>query len=385
MLAEILTQARRILVVRLDNIGDVVMTGPALRALNENLPQAQITLLASPAGSKAAPLLPWVDDVITWSAMWQDISPDGSTDVQREAELVDRLRAGHYDAALIFTSFSQSPHPPGYVCYLAGIPVRVGQSKEFGGAALSHWFRPPADEGHQVDRNLALLESAGFRVGDQSLELHIPTSARENAMDLLEEAGIERGEPYIVLAPGASASARRYPPERYAEVALGLQEATGLRTVLAGSEREMETLTPALETAGRNGVVSLVGRTELAEFAALVEGAKLALGNNSAVLHFADAFHTPMVILYSGTDCESQWAPRKAPFRLLRRSTSCSPCYLFTCPYSKECLDFHPGAVLDAVSDLWDEVGAQENIDDLRAMAPTTSRFERGVHDGVHP
>src|SRR5215218_5186399 len=88
----IMGEARRLLVVRLDNIGDVVMTGPVLRALKENLPGSHITLLASPGGSKAAPLLPWVDEVLAWRVLWQDLG-HLSFDPARELELVETLRS----------------------------------------------------------------------------------------------------------------------------------------------------------------------------------------------------------------------------------------------------------------------------------------------------
>jgi hypothetical protein len=113
--------ARNLLVVRMDNAGDVVMLGPAVRAIKATSPQARITLLASPAGSKAAVLLPWVDEVITWRAVWQDLG-HLPFDPPRERELIDLLAERAFDAAVIFTSFSQAPHVPGYVCYLAGIP-----------------------------------------------------------------------------------------------------------------------------------------------------------------------------------------------------------------------------------------------------------------------
>src|SRR5581483_3379740 len=112
--------ARHILAVRMDNIGDVVMLGPALRAVKESLPEARITLLASPAGSTAAPLLPWVDDVITWRAVWQDLG-HLDFDPTRERQLIDLLAQRRFDAALLFTSFSQTPHALGYACYLAEI------------------------------------------------------------------------------------------------------------------------------------------------------------------------------------------------------------------------------------------------------------------------
>src|SRR5437660_5258351 len=140
--------AKNILAVRLDNIGDVIMLGPALRAVKETSPQAQLTLLASPAGSNAVPLLPWIDDVITWRPVWQDVGTLSGGQVrrmpfdpERERELISMLAERKFDAALIFTSFSQTPHVPGYVCYLAGIPLRAGESKEFGGSTLTTELR----------------------------------------------------------------------------------------------------------------------------------------------------------------------------------------------------------------------------------------------------
>src|SRR5215469_6956092 len=129
--------ARNMLAIRLDNIGDVIMLGPALRAVKETSPQMRLTLLASPGGATATSLLPWVDDVIAWRATWQDISGHTSFDSVRERKLISLLSERGFDGALIFTSFSQTPHVPAYICYLAGIPLRAGESREFGGGTLT--------------------------------------------------------------------------------------------------------------------------------------------------------------------------------------------------------------------------------------------------------
>jgi ADP-heptose:LPS heptosyltransferase len=105
---------RNLLVMRLDNIGDVIMTSPALRALRENLPDAKITLMASPSGSSAASLLPWIDQILPWRALWQDLGKL-AFDPTREWKLIELLQARQFDAAIIFTSFSQSPYPAGFI------------------------------------------------------------------------------------------------------------------------------------------------------------------------------------------------------------------------------------------------------------------------------
>ena len=350
-------EVRRLLVMRLDNIGDVVMTGPVLRALKENLPRASITLMASPGGKEAASLLPWVDEVFAWRVLWQDLGRL-SFDPAREWELIGALRRGSYDAAIILTSFKQTPHPAGYACYLAGIPLRIGESKEWGGGVLTDEAPSAPDEVHQVERNLHLIEHAGFGVEVRSLSLHVPEEARGTVAQLLQARGVAPDAPYVLLNPWASAQARTYPTHRFAFAARLLSEETGWPVVVSGTEADRSRSGELLDALGDRGV-DLVGATVLSELAALVEGARLVLTNNTSTMHLLDALRTPGVVLFSGTELEEQWRPRDAPHRLLRRETWCSPCYAFACPYNLECLDIQPEDVAEAGLSLLAEVGGR--------------------------
>ncbi|MEN6496240.1 MAG: glycosyltransferase family 9 protein [Thermoguttaceae bacterium] len=350
---------QRLLAIRLDNIGDIIMLSPALQTLGQALPKAELHLMASPTGSQAAPLLPWVDRAFVHRAIWQDISGSRTLNLAGQQELVETLRQEQFDAAIIFTSFSQSPYPPAYACYLAGIPVRIGQSREFGGEVLSHWIKPLADETHQVDRNLHLLEAVGIKPLGRQLELQVPEADRQAVDRLFREIGLADDEPFVALVPGASCASRRYAPARFAEVARRLPAEAGLRCVVLGSEKEAALVRPILET-GHSAVLSLLGRTTVPMLADVVRRARLVVANNSAALHVADAFGRPSVILYSGTDLESHWRPRCAPSRLLRQPTACSPCHSFACPYHMECLDISPTVVVDAALALLAQTG--ENV-----------------------
>ncbi|MGE5222662.1 MAG: glycosyltransferase family 9 protein [Omnitrophica WOR_2 bacterium] len=344
---------RRILAVRLDNIGDVVMLSPALRAIKQAMPEAHITLLASPGGSLVAPLIPWIEDVITWRALWQDISGAIQMNPEREQELVSLLHSYQFDAAVIFTSFSQSPYPPAYACYLAGIPLRLGHSNEFGGGVLSHWAKPPDESGHQVDRNLSLLAHIGIENTNRHMELMIPDEAQHSLDQKMLLLGLDPQEPFIALAPGASAAARRYDVKRFAMVVQEISAITGLPQVILGSAGEADKISPVTNLATPDGpVFSLVGQTSVPELAALIQRASLLVANNSASLHIADAYEKPVVILYSGTEYITQWEPRFSQARILRRETFCSPCYKFQCPYQMECLDIPSEEVSQAVLDL---------------------------------
>lgn len=334
------------LAVRLDNVGDVVMTGPALRALKRSLPDVHLTMWASPAGTRAARLLPWVDDVLEARALWQDLG-GLSFDPRREQGLVEQLAHGRFDAALIFTSFSQSPHPAAYACYLAGIGVRVGASKEFAGGVLSHAVDAGPDERHQVDRNADLLEAIGIPVPDRRLEVRRVAAAEAHLQRALQARGHQLDERWLVLGPWASCPARTYPPSRAAEAAARLARTAGLRVAVTGVERDRHRAREVVEGLGQEAV-DLVGALDLAAFAALVAHARLVLCPNTGTMHLADAFAVPVVVPFSGTDLESQWAPRRAPARLLRQPTPCRPCYAFTCPIGLPCLDLEPDALVAA-------------------------------------
>jgi ADP-heptose:LPS heptosyltransferase len=336
----------------LDNAGDVVMVGPALRALKAAWPAARLTLLASPAGGSAARLLPWVDDVMTWRASWQDASSALPLDPEREQALMCALRERAFDAAFIFTSFSQSVWPPAYACYIAGIPERVGQARDFGGSLLTHRVAPLPDCVHQVERNLHLVEAVGVPVARRELEIRIGEAEQEAAGGLLRQVGISPADPFVLVAPGASCAARRYEPDRYGAVLARLARRTDLPLVLVGHPREAAAIERIKAVSRTRRAVTLARDTSFAELAALVGRARLLVANNSGPMHIADALRCPMVILYSGSELEEQWQPRNAPARLLRRPTPCEPCYRFECPYQMQCLDIPPAEVVEACEEM---------------------------------
>ncbi|HIK15040.1 MAG TPA: glycosyltransferase family 9 protein [Leptolyngbyaceae cyanobacterium M33_DOE_097] len=344
---------RNLLVMRLDNIGDVIMTSPALKALQANLPGAKITLLASPAGALTAPLLPGIDQALPWRVLWQDL---GKLDFNphREWELVELLKKHEFDAAIIFTSFTQSPHPAALFCSLAGIPLRLGESTECDRGTLTHYAPQTPFEIHQVERNLHLIESVGFQVSDRRLSLQIPNSKTSPQSENFHPNQAELPylhQPYILLNPWTSCQSRNYAPDRFAIAALHLSKITDWLILITGVEKDRDRAQPLLDVLG-DRAIDLIGKTTLTELALYIANAQLVLTNNTSTMHIADAVSTPMLVLFAGTELECQWQPRHTSFRLLRRSTTCSPCYAFTCPYSLQCLDISPETVVSNALDL---------------------------------
>ena len=346
---------QHVLVMQPNEISDIILLSPALRALREALPEAQITLLASATGIQAAPLLPWIDDVMVDRTL-NEKSQGGISFNPREAVVfIEQLRRQRLSMAVIFTSVSQSPLAAAYACYLAGIPYRVGYAREPNHSALSHFLSPPADETHQVDRNLNLLEAIGISGASNRMELNITEAVESRTGRLLSESGVKEGNPYMVLAPGGRGVAGQYAPNHFASVAHILAAQTELQLVILGSSEETKSTHPILRVADENlygNVHSLVGKTTVPEAAAIVRRASLVVTNNSAVMHFADVFGCPMVVLYSGTDFVSQWRPRNSPVRLLRRPAFCSSCYKTDCMNGINCLEVRPEEVAIAALEL---------------------------------
>lgn len=333
----------RVLVVRPDNLGDVVLIGPAIRGLRTAVPSACVDLLASPAGARVAPLLPGLDEVIEARVSWQRIDPrEAGTD---DDDLIERLSGRGYDVAIMLTSFSQAPWVPAYLCQRAGIPVRVGTSKEFGGPALTHWVPAPPDDMHQADRALYVLGRVGIPPAGGHLELRVPAAARRAAAGIRHAAGMPDRSRYAVVLPGASCAARRYPARRFSEVTRLLARSGRVVLVVGtGNERTL-VREVAAEIAG---AMPVAGATGVPELAALIADADVVVCNNSGAAHLADALGVPVVVLFAGTERVEQYRPRTAPAEVLSVATWCTPCRQFTCPYTMACLDLDPVAVAHA-------------------------------------
>src|SRR5919206_4561479 len=159
-----------VLAVRLDNDGDVLLAGPALRALAAG--SARLTLLCGPRGRQAAELLPGVDELLVWRAPWIDPEPDpvDRTDVDA---LIARVAALRVDRAVIFGSFHQSPLPTALVLRMAGVPWIGATSVDYPGSLLDLRHRI-SDDVHEVERSLDLVRTAGFEVADDRLEVVRP-------------------------------------------------------------------------------------------------------------------------------------------------------------------------------------------------------------------
>lgn len=325
--------ARSILAVRLDGIGDLLMTTPALRALKEARAARALTLLTSPAAAEAARELPFVDDVIAFVAPWMKSAETAPVAPAATLALVDRLRERAFDAGVVFTVFTQSALPVATLLHLAGIPRRAAYSRENPYALLTDWRTDPDRDArtgvrHEVQRQIDLVESLGARVRDPRLQFPVREDARCNMLEKVVVAGMDPKRPWLVVHPGATAPSRRYPGERLAEAVAGLQASGRWQIAVAGAPEDREC---AQAIAARvAGVVVLAGLLDLRELAALLEAARVVVCNNSAPAHIAAAVGTPVVDLYALTN--PQHTPWGVANRVLSHDVECRHCLKSVCP-----------------------------------------------------
>jgi ADP-heptose:LPS heptosyltransferase len=302
-----------VLVARLDNEGDVLLAGPALRAVAAGADR--VTLLCGPRGRQAAALLPGVDDVIVRSAEWIDPHPEP---VQRASidAFVDELAARRFDEAIVLSSFHQSPLPLALLLRMAGVPRIAATSVDYPGSLLDVRHRID-DDVHEVERSLALVASLGYR---------LPT-ADDGALRVRRSGAAPLGTGYVVVHPGASVPARAWAPGRNAALVRALA-AEGRRVVVTGAPAE-RALTALV--AGEDGE-DLGGATDFAGLADVLAGAACVVVGNTGPAHLAAAVGTPVVSLYAPTVPAVRWRPWRVPHELLFVDVPCAGCRARECP-----------------------------------------------------
>jgi ADP-heptose:LPS heptosyltransferase len=327
-----------VLVVRLDSLGDLLICGPAIRAVAAEADR--VTVLAGPAGAAAARLLPGVDDVLVWISPWIVADPPAvqPADV---ADLVARLAAAAIDEALILTSFHQSALPTALLLRLAGVGRITAISDDYPGSLLDVRVPSPPDA-PEPERMLAVAQAAGYRLpaGD-----HGGLAVREGPTDV-----VVPGQPYVVVHPGVTAPARAYPPAAWAEVVQRLA-ADGWPVLVTGAADEQ-----AL-TASVAGAVAIDrgGACTLPELAATLRRAVVVVAANTGPAHLAAAVGTPVVSLFAPVVPAVRWAPYTPDRRVLGdQAAACRDSRAKICPIEGHpCLtSVTPAEVVQAVREL---------------------------------
>jgi heptosyltransferase-2 len=345
-----LTREYRKIVVRATNwVGDAVMSLPALRALRDRFPHAEIAILARPWVADLYGREPFCDRLIPYTA------EKGARDLAGKWRAAQALRREQFDCAILL----QNAFEAALVAWLAGIPERIGYDRDGRGRLLTQAVAvPPKSDVPRHERfyYLELLKRAGLLAdlpASDEIRLDGAAQAAEQGRRVLFETGL--GANVIGVSPGAAyGTAKRWLPERFAEAAAMVAGRIRGAVALFGSPDE-RALCEGIAADLKNREVkahNFAGQTSLGQFIDLAAACRVVLTNDSGAMHIASALGVPTVAVFGATDHVGT-GPTGAHSRIVREPVECSPCLLRECPIDHRCMTRVPaGRVADTAFEL---------------------------------
>lgn len=342
-------QLHKVLVRAVNWIGDAVMSTPALAAVRESFPHAEITLLANPLVGQLLEEHPAVDRVLVFDRKGSHRGLPGRLRLARQ------LKREQFELAVILpNSFDAA-----LVTWLARIPLRLGKASDGRSLLLTGRFQdqPRREDEHEVAYTLRML--AAFGIHGSVTKPFLTTSAAEDlaAEQLLAGHGISSSHLLLGINAGASfGSAKRWYPERFAGVAARLADSRAAKIVLFGGPDERE-LVEVIESELGGRCLNLAGKTTVRQLMALIKRCNFFVTNDSGPMHIAAAFGVPLVAIFGPTD-HGGTAPCSDEAVIVRQPVDCAPCKLRVCPTDHRCMTaVSVDDVVQAADQLWNRKG----------------------------
>jgi heptosyltransferase-2 len=319
-------------VVRIPNwVGDAVMAVPALRELRGVLPHAHITVVSRPGAADIFIDADFVNEVLIYDRT-------GLASIWRQ---VRAWRQRNFDLALLF----QNAFEAAAIAFLARVPARVGYDTERRGLLLTHSLPLPSwkNDKHEsfyylkiVGELERLLTGQSRETTEPRFDLSVSADRRQKALRFLREHGANSSAPLTILCPGSiNSRAKRWPAERYAELADRLAE-SGSTVALIGSPAELDVAKEVGKHA-RSQPIVLTGKTTVAEATAIISIADVLITNDTGPAHIGAALDTPTLVIFGPTNPLTTY-PMSANGEIIRRAPDCAPCMLRDCPIDHRCM-----------------------------------------------
>jgi len=286
---------KKILILRMDGLGDLVISTAALREIRKGFPEAEITLAIGPWSQGIAPCISFHDHLIVHDSFAFGIfRGERRINLGQEWAFIRRLRKGRFDLGIDLRGDILSIIP----LFLSGIRFRFGRDRWGGGFLLTHPVSTDRSKDvHEKDKTLALLDALEIPIADRELELRVPEEDVAFGERFLRERQVSPEERIVTVAPGALYPLRAWPPEKYAELTMRLTAEHPCRIILIGGPEDKEALEDIrIRTDGR--AVNGAGFLNLCQTTALLRRSALFIGNDSGLSHIAAAVKTPLIQLF---------------------------------------------------------------------------------------
>ncbi len=326
---------RRILVIKLSSLGDIVHTLPAVAALRNRFPSAKVSWLVKYQWASILEGNPDVDEV--WSV---DVS------YPNWPRLIRDLRQRQYDLVVDFQGLFRT----GILGVLSGAKKRVGFSRAREGARWMYTDRvslPGEDESswrllpmHAVDRNLAIAKFLGADVSCSMFHLPELDDDKKIIGDLLQQSGVEGHTQLIGLAPWSRSALKSWPLSSFVELAEEIMRSSKDRVVLIGGPSDV-IFAKEFGKLEALGLINTVGKFSLRQLPPLLRRMNAVIGNDSSLIHLAVGVDTPVLAIFGPTEPKATGPYPLARHTVQRTELPCSPCGQRTCRNTNylECLD----------------------------------------------
>ena len=325
------TIPKRILVTRTDRLGDVVLSTPVIRVLRKLYPGSYIAMMVRPQNKGVVANNPHLDEVIVYDKYGFNRS------LLSTVKFALDLKAKKFDTAIALHPTNRTH----LMLFIAGIPVRIGYDRKMG-YLLTKRIRHEKQKGekHEADLNLELLEKAGFSVEDADNRPYIITSGNDKRMIDSVWKDRQLGDNVIALHVGASCPSKRWPAERFAELADRLADKHRMDIVLVGGD-ETEQFSREVTRNAKNKVTDITGTLIVSELAEMLSRCKLFISNDSGPVHVAVAVGTPVVSIFGRKSpglSPRRWGPLGDRDVVLHKDVGCDICLAHNCNKDFACL-----------------------------------------------
>lgn len=337
---------KKILIVRLDRIGDVVLSTPVIKAVRDAYPEGYIAMMVRPYAREIVEGNPYLDEVILYD---KDGAHKG---LAGNIKFIQELRDKKFDTAIVLHPTSRTH----IALALSGIPERIGYDRKTG-FLLTKKIPHTKQFGmkHEIDYTLDILKYAGIDPKDRSLYMPVNSASECKVAEILAQNGVKEGDILVAINPGASCASKRWGVEKFAEVANGLVDKHNARVaVISGNvDKAFGDKLSALIT---RGAINLSGKTSIGDVASLLRRCRLFISNDSGPVHISCAVGTPVIAIFGRSDrglSPRRWGPSGKNDVVLHKGVGCEICYAHNCRAGFKCLDsITPSEVLKAADEI---------------------------------
>jgi lipopolysaccharide heptosyltransferase II len=314
-------KVNKILIVKFDHAGDVLLSTPVIKSIRKTYPHAYITLVVGPWSLGIVKENQDVNEVITYKAYWHDRSPEKRMNLRETYSLITSLRKKKYDLFFDLRGDLFSI----IISFLAGIPRRIGYVWEGGGFLLTDEVKTSLDK-HQVQILMDALRAIGKEPSEEfSTEMKISEKDKITANKILYAGGWNHETHIVGFHIGAGYPSKLWEPSRYAKLMNILAEKYNTQVLILGGHNDVYIYKSIKENLNFKPI-NVIGKTDFSETAALIERCNLFVGNDSAPVHIAAAVGTPVIVIFSAANNVNRWRPYGKNVFVITKKIDCIHC-----------------------------------------------------------